>query len=139
MSNLFQIASKKKFRYPTRRGEVSTEDLWDLSLEDLNNVAVSLHRSVQASAGEISFITPKTPKQKSDEKLSELRLELVKAVIEERLADDAARRERARTRQQREFLSELREKKRMDALSSLSLEEIEKQMQELDGQQEEVE
>lgn len=39
MKNLFEIADRKKYRFPTRKGNASCEDLWDLSLESLDTLA----------------------------------------------------------------------------------------------------
>ena len=39
MKNLFEIADRKKYRFPTRKGNASCEDLWELSLESLDTLA----------------------------------------------------------------------------------------------------
>ena len=54
MSN-FEKASKLKLRFSTNRGELSIEDLWDLSLESLDQIAVAIDKALE-TAGKKSFI-----------------------------------------------------------------------------------
>lgn len=77
---MFVIAAKKKVRFKSEKGQVALEDLWDLSLNELDAMARALNKEVQ-EAGEVSFIEEK-PKAAS---LVELRFELVKFVIADRL------------------------------------------------------
>ena len=44
LTNLFEKASKMKLRFSTTKGVLSTEDLWDLSLESLDRIAKNLKR-----------------------------------------------------------------------------------------------
>ena len=41
-TNMFEIAARNKFRFPFK-GMISTEDLWDLSVENLDNVFKTLN------------------------------------------------------------------------------------------------
>lgn len=55
MSNIFEIASRKKYRFPFK-GSISTEDLWDLSEVQLDSVYKALSREAQ-KAGEDSLLS----------------------------------------------------------------------------------
>ena len=81
--NLFEQASRQKLRFKVN-GLVSVEDLWDLSLAQLDTLAKDLRR--QSRETEESFIEEK----KSDSTL-ELRFEIVKHIITTRLAERQAR------------------------------------------------
>lgn len=130
MSNaLFLKASRKKLRFSVKQGFLSTEDLWDLSLPALDAIAVGLDEVVQKQGRKSFIATTKTAEQNDDS----LRFEIVKQVIDIRLAEEAARKARAQTNSQKSFLKELLEKKRVAALEGLSAEEIQAQIDQLDG------
>lgn len=44
---MFEKASRIKLRYSTNRGVLSVEDLWDLSLEQLDPIAINLNKSLK--------------------------------------------------------------------------------------------
>ena len=46
----FKLASQQKLRFKTNKGDLSTEQLWDLSLEDLDALAVALEAQHKQSA-----------------------------------------------------------------------------------------
>ena len=123
MSNIFQNASKLKLRFVTAKGELSTEELWDLKLTDLDKLAREVNRSLKEE-GEESFIGKKT---KANSVL-ELKLEILKEVIAVKQSDEEKARATTEKRSQVEFLQSLLQKKKIDALESLPLEEIEKQL-----------
>src|SRR5580704_4098026 len=60
--NIFKEASRQKLKFKTAVGEVTTEQLWDLSLPHLDILAVSLDTEHKDS-GKKTFLTDaKTPK-----------------------------------------------------------------------------
>jgi len=129
MSNtneLFVLAARKKYRFESGRGSVSVEDLFDLSLAALDNVAVALDEKIQ-KAGRKSFIAKLSRSTGDDEN----RLEIVKFVIETLQAEADARKTRAEKENQKAFLKGLLEKKQLEQLEGLSAEEIQKQLDQL--------
>lgn len=45
-TNIFETASRNKFRYPYK-GMITTEDLWDLNLEQLDTIFKALNREAE--------------------------------------------------------------------------------------------
>ena len=74
---MFEKASRMKLRYQTNRGVISVEDLWDLSLESLDAIAISLNKKLKESQTE-SFIKTKT----KDTTELELKFNIVKHNID---------------------------------------------------------
>jgi len=124
--NLFEQASRLKLRYQTTKGLVSTEDLWDLPLTSLNEVAKSLNKQVK-EAGEESFIEIKST---ANEKL-ELSFEIVKYVIKVKLAEQKADKLAKENATKKQQLLELLHQKKNEQLSQLSVDEIEKMLADL--------
>jgi hypothetical protein len=116
---MFEKASILKLRYKVKNGNVSTEDLWDLSLEDLNTLAKSLNKQIK-DAGEENFIEVKS---KANTAL-DLAFEITKHVISVKLAEQEKKKISAEKRQKRAQLLELISQKENEALSSKSLEEL---------------
>ena len=44
MSNIFEEATRKKLRFETKLGVLTTEDLWDLDLDQLDAIHIKLSR-----------------------------------------------------------------------------------------------
>jgi hypothetical protein len=116
-------AARKKWRFTTTKGHLSFEDLWDLSLEALDKIAVALDEKIQ-KGGRKSFITKRTESMTEEQGM----FDLVSYVIETKMAEDDAAKDRAAKRGQREFLEELKKKKQIASLEGLSLDEIDKQI-----------
>lgn len=130
--NIFEQASRQKFRYATNRGNITTEDLWDLSLEDLDTAAKALNKQVKSSSEE-SFIKKTTT---SNKKL-ELQLEVVKSIINTKLEEQENRKLAAERKQKREKLIELIAKKEDDSMSRKSIASLKAELDKLDDGEEE--
>lgn len=119
---MFEKASILRLRYKVNNGTVSTEDLWDLSLENLNTLAKSLNKQIK-DAGEENFIEVKS---KANTAL-DLSFEIVKHIISVKLAEQEKKKAAAEKRQKRAQLLELISQKENEALSSKSLDELRKE------------
>lgn len=128
MTDLFLAASRKAFRYDSPIGQLNTEQLWDLPLlttrsnqPSLNDCAVRLSRAI-AEQGELSFVENRANPAKTE---LETKLEVVKFVIATKQAENAAATERKAREAQRSKIDEIIASKKDEALSSMSLEELE--------------
>mgnify|MGYP000965409776 CR=1 FL=1 len=126
-NELFITAARKKLRFETTKAQLTSEDLFDLSLTALDNIAVALDEKIQ-KLGRKSFVQKRTPSTAD----IETQLEIVKFVIETKQAEDDARKTKEKNAAQREFLTNLKQKKQMEQLEGLSLEDIEKQLASLE-------
>lgn len=132
---LFERALRKKLRFSSPVGMLSTEQLWDLPLiakgdkPSLDNVARLASQELK-ELGEESFVEVKADPKKSD---AELRLEVVKHVIAARQADAAKAEKAAETAQTKKALQEALAGKQADALKNMSEEDIKKKLAELDA------
>ena len=84
---MFEKASKMKLRFASKRGYLSTEDLWDIPLTDgadlsLDNLAKTLNREMKLREEE-SFVVQKS----SAGSTLELKLDIVKHIIQVKLKD----------------------------------------------------
>lgn len=118
MADLFKVAVKKKYRF-NYRGLISVEDLWDLSVEDLDKIYKAL-KSQQRSASEESLLQAVS---KEDKELSN-KIEIVKTIVMDKLAASDRAKKAAAQRMQNQRILEIMADKQDAALKEKSLEEL---------------
>jgi hypothetical protein len=131
-TNPFLAATKQKLRFVTTGGHFSVEDLWDLSLKDLDRIAVKIDEGLSGSRK--SFLENPDSKATAAKSDDELRLEILKGVIETKQNDNKAKKAATDKASQKAFLTNLLAQKKMNQLESQSLEEIEKQLAALEAE-----
>lgn len=125
--SIFLEATKQHLRFNLGNGEVTTEDLWSYSLERLDNAYSVLHRDMEASK-QTSLLKPKT----DTSKLLELKLSVIKEVVETKLADKQAKETKALRANQARIIRKKLANKKEASLDALSIEDLEKQLAELE-------
>jgi len=131
--NIFLEAAKRKFRFTSTRGILLTEQLWDLPLTaangfNLDAVAKAINTQIKALEAE-SFVenaNSKALNQLVDE------LEVVKAVIADKQAENKAAAERAEKRARRHKLLEALETVEATELAGKTRDQLLKELEELD-------
>lgn len=122
---MFEFAVRNKIRFPYK-GQISVEDLWDLSVEALDTVFKTLNSKVKASQEE-SLLQTRT---KEDEELS-IQIDIVKYIVSVKLAEaDAAEKARTNKEQKQKILSILADKQD-DALKNKSIEELQQMLKDM--------
>jgi len=133
MDNLFLQATREKFRFESPKGDLSVEQLWDLPLTsrtgfDLDTVAKTVNADLKAS-NEESFVNVNNNPAVSR---LQAKLEVVKAIIEVKLAQAEATKKRAEKAAERQRLMEVLHSKKDQELQGLSVEEIERRLSQLE-------
>lgn len=124
---MYKKALRTKLRFSTTKGKLTTEDLFDLSLTDLNNLAIALDKKLSETPRK-SFISDITPDTQEDE----LRFNIVKDIITLKLVErNAAQNAKAKAAEKAQLL-EILHRKQNEALESLSVAEIEAKIAELE-------
>jgi len=120
----FEEASRKQLRFKVTNGTITTEDLWDLSLESLDKLAKSLNKEVKEQEEE-SFIKTRTVSNKT----LDLKFEIVKHIINVKLAEEAEKKTKAEKAAKRAQIMELIGKKQVETLEGKSIEELTKELE----------
>lgn len=123
---MFEQASRVKLRFKLSNGVVSTEDLWDLSLESLDSLARQLNKTIKDEE-EISFIKEKS----SANKLTELRFEIVKHIIAVKLAEREKAQDAAIKSERKQAILNILANKEDEYLQSMSKEDLLKELESL--------
>ena len=126
--------NRKAFRFPSTRGDLTFEELWNLPLQStkggfsLDAVAQTLHAESLKNEG-VSFVTQAVSPEAAH---ATERLEVVKYVIATKLAENKAKLEREAKAQAKRNLVDLLADKEAQALQSLTVEEIKARIAALD-------
>lgn len=124
---LFEKAARLKLRFDTPRGQITVEDLWDLPLTsgtnkpNLDDIAKAAHREVRNSAETESFVTPASS---AGNDVLQLKFELVKHIIDVRIAERNAAAEATKRRETKQRILEIVAGKEDEALRGKTLEEL---------------
>lgn len=122
--NIFEQASRIKLRFETSKGMLSVEDLWSLPLTsetgkvNLDDLARSYHIQLK-EANEVSFVRP----AKKNAEL-QLAFDLVKYVIEVKMAEAATASEARNKAALKDKINEIIVEKEIESLKGKSLEEL---------------
>lgn len=135
MLNIFERAARCKLRFVTSVGILMTEDIFHLPLilpnnrASLDSVARQISKELK-EYGEESFVevSPNLPKIEL-----ELKLEIVKHVIEVKKAQIAANEDLAKKAEKKHKLMEILAKKQDANLEGMSEEQILKELEALDA------
>ena len=122
-AELFIEATKKNFQFPFR-GMINIIDLWELSVQSLDLVFKSLNADYKKSEEE-SLLSAQT---KESEELSE-KIEIVKYIVNEKLAEKKAKEDAKKNREMKQRLLEIKAKRQDAALEGLSDAELDKMIQ----------
>jgi hypothetical protein len=132
MSNIFEQAAKEKVRFGTTKGQLTVENLWDLSVDDLDTLAKAVNKRVKEQAEE-SFIPNKTVSRATKESRTlALQLDLLKHVITVKSEEADKAKQTADRRAKLAQLKELAANKSTEALASKSLDEITQMINDLE-------
>jgi hypothetical protein len=120
--NIFEKATRLNVRFEYK-GQIMLEDLWDLSLEALDSIYAKLEASSKRSS-EGSLLKTR----KAEDKLTDLKLEIVKHVFEVKQEEETNRKALAKKRQQKEFLKGVIEQKQNQQILDMPIEQIQEMM-----------
>lgn len=119
----FKEASKQKLRFNTKRGLLSTEQLWELPLDELDDLAVSLEAAHNQS-GKKSFLVKTSEKDKT----AKLRFDIVLDVLNTKVDEHQKATEAAEVKAHNQKILTLIAEKQDESLKGKSVEELEKML-----------
>lgn len=124
--NLFEVATRNKYRYPYK-GMITTEDLWDLPVEELDRIYKYLNGEAK-KAKEESLLEEKNA---GDQVLSN-KIEIIKYIVSIKQEEKKERVSAAERKLRKQHLLEVLARKEDQALESSSIEDLKKMLEELD-------
>ena len=122
--NLFKEALMQKLRFKTIRGNISTEELWDIPLTSkngfsLNDIAKDIYLELKQEV-EIDFVGGTT----SENSEGNLKLEILKEIIKDKKEAIERKEQEASSKTHNQFIDALIAEKKNESLKSMSIEEL---------------
>lgn len=127
VENIFEYAVRNKLRF-SFKGLITAEDLWDLSLTNLDSIYKSLNKQAK-QADEESLLNEKTH---GDEVL-EVSIAIIKHIVAVKLAEQEAREKASAKKAQKQKIMAIMARKQDEKLENSSMEDLQKMLDELDS------
>ena len=122
---IFEYATRNKVRFPFK-GMISVEDLWDLSLTNLDSIYKTLNKQVKQSEEESLLST----KASVDTEL-EVQIAIVKHIVSVKLAEKEAAEKASAKKTQKQKIMSIIATKENEALQNSSIDDLKKMLDEL--------
>ncbi len=117
---MYKAAIFERLRFQTKKGELTTEQLCTVSVEDLNELAMSLDEEYQKS-GKKSYLIKKSEKDKK----SKLKFDVVLDILNTKLEEAQALTEAKETKEHNEKIIKLIAEKKDESLKGKSITQLE--------------
>lgn len=117
-NNIFFNALKQNYRF-SYKGTLTTEDLFDLSVESLDDIYKNL-KKLQKEADEDSLLV----KAKKEDNILAEKIAIVRAIVEDKMIEKERARNAAKKRAQNQRILEIMADKQDAALRDKSIEEL---------------
>jgi len=117
---MYKLASQQQLRVQTSKGLLSIEQLWDLSIEELDIVAVELEREYQSS-GKKSFVVKSTAKDRN----VKLKFDIVLDILTTKVEDRDLLQQKAADKEHNSKILELISEKQDESLKGKTVKQLE--------------
>lgn len=124
---MFEKAVRMKLRFDYK-GSLSVEELWDLSVQELDSIYKTLNTKLKTSNEDSLLASGKKTKETAE---LELKVELVKHIVAIKLDEQAAKKKTADNKAKKQKLLEVLERKQNQAVENMSEDDIKKLIDEI--------
>lgn len=122
---MFEKATRLKLRF-NHKGQCSVEDLWDLSVNDLDTIYKQLNKKAK-DQNEESLLN----KQTSENNILNLKISIVKYIVENKLAEKEAKENEKNRKDKKQKIMKIMEEKENQELYNKSKEELSKLLEDI--------
>lgn len=122
---MFEYAVRNKLRFPYK-GNATVEDLWDLNVNALDDIYKTLNTK-KKQADEESLLQTRS----KEDKVLEVKINIVKHIVEVKLAESEAAAKARENKQEREKIMAIIADKQDEALHNMSIEELQQKLNQM--------
>lgn len=122
---MFEYAVRNKLRFPYK-GNATVEDLWDLNVNALDDIYKTLNTQ-KKQADEESLLQTRS----KEDKVLEVKINIVKHIVEVKLAESEAAAKARENKQEREKIMAIIADKQDEALHNMSIEELQQKLNQM--------
>jgi len=136
---MFALATRKKLRFATAKGEISVEDLWDLPRHNINEKGSiqnpmslkSIARKIQAQLKDMDVVDEFDDKDELENEeitILKLKLDIVRYILKVKLEEFENKKNQSQIKEDNQRILEIIERKKAQELENLSVEELMKKI-----------
>lgn len=126
-TQLFEVAARNKFRFAFK-GMISVEELWDLSVHNLDSIFKNLNSELKQIQEE-SLLNTKT---KADKEL-DMKVEIVKHIVAVKIEEENTKLQAKEKKEQKQKIMEILATKQDENLQNKTPEELQAMLEQLDN------
>lgn len=124
-TNIFEVATRLKFKFPFK-GSISVEDLWDLSVQDLDFIFKKLNSEIKQTKEE-SLLKNKS----AEDAILDMKIEIVKHIVNVKLEEAENKKKEKDIKDKKQKIMGIIAAKEDEELHNMSKEELTKMLDEL--------
>jgi hypothetical protein len=128
---MFEMATRTKMRFAFK-GLISVEDLWDLSVENLDSIFKNLNSRLK-NVNEDSLLAEYYKVKSKQDTEVETKIGIVKYIVDTKLDEEKARVESKERKEKKQKILEILSSKQNEDLQSKSVDELRSMLDEIDG------
>lgn len=117
--NLFEVATRKAYRFQSTKGLLTVEDLWQLSTKSLDDIYKKLNAEKKTAEEESLLSTKSAGETDLDNKI-----EIIKYIVEVKLKELEDRKNAAAVKARNERIMEMIKEKEDEELKKMTKEEL---------------
>ena len=129
---MFDLATREKLRFETSKGNILTEDVWDLPITSEKNISLkSIARSLAKQLKDANLVDEFDDNDEPENKeitILKLKLEIVRHILQVKRQEAEASKNQNKIREENQLILSLIEKKQLEELAGLSIEELNKRL-----------
>ena len=118
--DIYKLASQQGLRFQTSKGLLTLDQLWSMSIDDLDTLVVSLNKEYEQSDKK-SFVVKKTTKDKT----AKLKFDVALDVLNTKMEAEQAASEALEIKEHNKKILKLIAEKKDDSLKGKSLKQLE--------------
>ena len=122
--NIWFNAALDKYRFNTSKGNLATEDLFDLKMEELDIIYSNLAEELDDMSSGASLFENANVEKSNDIRILKDKMNIIKSVFNYHKANKEAIEKAAKTKAMKDELNEVIAKKQKDELANLSVDEL---------------
>ena len=123
MLSTFIYAERNKLRFPYK-GSISVEELWDLSLSELDKIYENLTAKEAKQSEGKSLLASKSSQNSKEQKILDVQIAIVEYIFKTKSEELELAKAEQEKRAKDQKIMELIEKKKNEGLESMSIEEL---------------
>ena len=130
MEKIFETALRGKFRFE-HKGLISTEDLWDLKIEQLDKIYSNLSDKLDI-ANKGSLLNSVTVNKSIEQQEIDTKMQIAKYIFDVKVKEQEDRRLAKEKKEQKQKILALLDEKQNEELKNKSIDELKKMLENLE-------